>query len=112
MICHSDGEGAALQEILESLEVDRQWNPSTVQTLLQRIVSKGFAEAELVRGRLRYTPTMRRREVVRQRAARLVEQLAGDEPEEALQVLQELVEDQLRALARESEARQERKRSA
>ena len=106
------GEGAALQEVLENLEADRQWNPSTVQTLLQRIVGKGFAKAQLVRGRLRYTPTIRRREAVRQRAARLVEQLTGEDPEEALQVLRELVDDQLRTLERESQVREGRRRSA
>ncbi len=93
------GPLATLGDIMEELREADVRSESTIQTLLQRIVDKGYLEAELSRGRLRYTPTISWRSGVKERAEAFFD-LVGKDGEEALLVVREALEKRLKRAGR------------
>ena len=52
--------------IVERLRDSTEWNPRTIKTMLSRLVKKGFLDYEVEANRYLYSPTIDRKESVRE----------------------------------------------
>jgi BlaI family penicillinase repressor len=103
-------------EVAEVLFDRTGWRPTTVKTLLHRLVKKGFLAFEQVGNRYRYRPLVSRDESLRQASESFVERFFGGEP---LPMMMHFVKnaklrpkdfEQLRRLLDEAEAGDARRR--
>jgi BlaI family penicillinase repressor len=60
-------------EIIEQLEVQTNWNPKTIHTLLRRLVAKGAVRAQKEKTYYAYSPAVTEKECVKQEAETLLE---------------------------------------
>jgi BlaI family transcriptional regulator, penicillinase repressor len=77
-------------EMAEALREATGWHPKTVQTLLGRLVKKGYLAFDDEGGRYLYRPAVARRECVRRESRSFLDRVfAGDAPAMLLQFVEE-----------------------
>ena len=68
---------ASIPTILEELSTATTWNPSTVKTLLRRLVQKGVVEVSGTRRSYRYSPLFSRQECLRAETRSFLDRMYG-----------------------------------
>lgn len=77
MECVWDRGTATAVDVISSLGVARQWNPSTVRTLLARLVEKGALLFETSGNRYVYRAAVTRQRCVRQESRTFLDKVFG-----------------------------------
>ncbi len=67
----------AASEIIAAAPADRDWSPTTVKTMLSRLVEKGALRTTAQGRRFLYAPAIGRESVAADQAGRLVDRLFG-----------------------------------
>lgn len=67
-----DNEPCAAPTVQETLEGERKWSYSTVKTMMDRMVQKGFLKTERIRNLILYRSTITRKEAQRGEIMRTV----------------------------------------
>jgi BlaI family penicillinase repressor len=82
-----EAERATAREVAERLEASRGWARSTVKTMLDRMVTKGFVDARQVGNVWEYRPALKPTEARRGAWRRFVDAAFGGSMEPALHFL-------------------------
>ncbi|MGZ5477750.1 MAG: BlaI/MecI/CopY family transcriptional regulator [Thermoanaerobaculia bacterium] len=98
-------------EVVEVLGDRMKWNPSTVKTLLSRLVKKGVLRYRADGNRYFYTPGIARERYVKTESKSFVDRVFGSEAPMILHFLREadLSRDEIEELRRILDAKEEKK---
>jgi BlaI family penicillinase repressor len=75
-----DGQPMTAQEVIDALRVDHDWAPSTVKTMLHRLIRKAVLKADEQANRYVYRARVNRTDCVRKAGRSFLRRVFADEP--------------------------------